>query len=173
LGRGEERGGIQLLQRGLQQLPRGWARQPLAQGTVEKHVSTARWRRGAPRAAVGDDEPGTRLSRGSLHFLAAQSLTPLRERRDRIWLDVLRDIQSSGPGCRRPVIWSSSVTRPASSATYDAGTGDLLWQFATGSGIRGGPITYTVNNKQYVAVPSGWRGWLKGFAPGLYAVREA
>jgi alcohol dehydrogenase (cytochrome c) len=71
------------------------------------------------------------------------------------------------------VIWSSSVTRPASSATYDAGTGDLLWQFATGSGIRGGPITYTVNNKQYVAVPSGWRGWLKGFAPGLYAVREA
>jgi alcohol dehydrogenase (cytochrome c) len=53
-------------------------------------------------------------------------------------------------------------------AAYDARSGDLLWQFSTGSGIRGGPITYSVNGKQYVAVPSGWGGWLKGFAPELY-----
>ena len=53
-------------------------------------------------------------------------------------------------------------------AAYDARSGELLWQFATGSGIRGGPITYRVNDKQYVAVPSGWGGWLKGFAPELY-----
>ena len=54
-------------------------------------------------------------------------------------------------------------------AAYDARSGDALWQFMTGSGIRGGPISYRVNGKQYVAVPSGWGGWLKGFAPELYA----
>ena len=52
---------------------------------------------------------------------------------------------------------------------YDARSGEELWQFATGSGIRGGPITYRVGGKRYVAVPSGWGGWLKGFAPELYA----
>jgi alcohol dehydrogenase (cytochrome c) len=51
---------------------------------------------------------------------------------------------------------------------YDARTGELRWQFQTGSGIRGSPITYSVNGKQYVAVPSGWGGWVEGFAPELY-----
>ncbi len=54
-------------------------------------------------------------------------------------------------------------------AAYGAQSGQELWHFATGSGIRGGPITYTVKGKQYLAVPSGWGGWLKGFAPELYA----
>jgi len=34
----------------------------------------------------------------------------------------------------------------------DARDGDVLWQFQTGSGIAGAPITYTVNGEQYVAV---------------------
>ena len=51
---------------------------------------------------------------------------------------------------------------------FDARTGALLWQFQTGSGIHGSPITYSVAGKQYIAVPSGWGGWLKGFAPNLY-----
>jgi alcohol dehydrogenase (cytochrome c) len=25
-----------------------------------------------------------------------------------------------------------------------------------------------VNGKQYIAVPSGWGGWMKGYAPELY-----
>jgi alcohol dehydrogenase (cytochrome c) len=50
----------------------------------------------------------------------------------------------------------------------DAGTGKLLWQFRTGSGIHSNPVTYSVNGKQYVAVPTGWGGWMKGFAPELY-----
>jgi alcohol dehydrogenase (cytochrome c) len=50
----------------------------------------------------------------------------------------------------------------------DARTGQLLWQFQTGSGIHSNPITYSVNGKQYVAVASGWGGWMKGFAPELY-----
>ena len=44
----------------------------------------------------------------------------------------------------------------------------LLWRYQTGSGIHGSPITYAVDGRQYVAVPSGWGGWLPGFAPELY-----
>jgi len=51
---------------------------------------------------------------------------------------------------------------------WNARTGTPLWQFQTGSGIHGSPITYSVDGRQYIAVPSGWGGWLKGFAPALY-----
>ena len=40
----------------------------------------------------------------------------------------------------------------------DARTGTLLWQFQTGSGIIGSPITYELDGIQYVAVPSGGIG---------------
>lgn len=46
-----------------------------------------------------------------------------------------------------------------------ARTGDVLWKFKTGSGIHSNPISYSVKGKQYVAVPTGWGGWLEGFAP--------
>jgi alcohol dehydrogenase (cytochrome c) len=51
---------------------------------------------------------------------------------------------------------------------FDARTGELLWQFQTGSGIHSNPVTYRVNGKQYVAVPTGWGGWVEGYAPELY-----
>jgi alcohol dehydrogenase (cytochrome c) len=38
---------------------------------------------------------------------------------------------------------------------YDAKTGEQLYSFNTGSGTRGSPITYAVNGRQYIAVPSG------------------
>ena len=42
----------------------------------------------------------------------------------------------------------------------DARTGDLLWQYKTGSGIIGQPVTYRgPDGKQYVAVMSGVGGW--------------
>ncbi|HYF38090.1 MAG TPA: PQQ-dependent dehydrogenase, methanol/ethanol family [Gemmatimonadales bacterium] len=50
---------------------------------------------------------------------------------------------------------------------FDARDGRLLWRYQTGSGIHGNPITYSVNGTQYIAVPSGWGGWVKGFAPEL------
>jgi alcohol dehydrogenase (cytochrome c) len=40
----------------------------------------------------------------------------------------------------------------------DARSGALLWQFQTGSGIIGSPITYELEGRQYVAVPSGGIG---------------
>jgi alcohol dehydrogenase (cytochrome c) len=50
---------------------------------------------------------------------------------------------------------------------YDARTGELLWQFSCGSGHHSSPTTYSVDGRQYIAVPSGWGGWIEGFAPGM------
>jgi hypothetical protein len=44
-----------------------------------------------------------------------------------------------------------------------------LWRMQTGSGIHGSIMTYAVRGKQYVAVTTGWGGWVKGFAPELAA----
>ena len=49
----------------------------------------------------------------------------------------------------------------------DAETGEKLWEFQCGSGHHSSPSTYTVDGRQYVAVPTGWGGWVEGFLPGL------
>ena len=54
----------------------------------------------------------------------------------------------------------------------DAKSGAKLWNFQTGSGNRGSPITYAVNGKQYVAVPSGWGSALAGLLPQLWPETE-
>jgi quinohemoprotein ethanol dehydrogenase len=41
---------------------------------------------------------------------------------------------------------------------YRASDGKPLWEFDTGVGIMAGPMTYSVNGTQYVAVMAGWGG---------------
>jgi quinohemoprotein ethanol dehydrogenase len=41
---------------------------------------------------------------------------------------------------------------------YRATDGKLLWEFDTGVGIMAGPMTYSVNGTQYVAIMTGWGG---------------
>lgn len=41
---------------------------------------------------------------------------------------------------------------------FDDTTGELLWKFQTGSAVRGQPITYKLDGRQYVAIPSGGGG---------------
>jgi alcohol dehydrogenase (cytochrome c) len=49
----------------------------------------------------------------------------------------------------------------------DARDGHLLWQFKTGSGIIGQPVTYKgPDGKQYVAVLSGVGGWAGAIVAG-------
>lgn len=50
---------------------------------------------------------------------------------------------------------------------HDARTGELLWHYQTGSGLHSNPVAYSVNGKQYIAVPAGWGGWVKGFSPDM------
>jgi alcohol dehydrogenase (cytochrome c) len=49
----------------------------------------------------------------------------------------------------------------------DAKTGEHLWEFQCGSGHHSSPTTYSVDGRQYVAVPVGWGAWVEGFLPGL------
>jgi alcohol dehydrogenase (cytochrome c) len=51
---------------------------------------------------------------------------------------------------------------------YDADNGAELWKFQTGSGIRGGIISYAVKGKQYIAVPSGWGSLAPGFMASAF-----
>jgi alcohol dehydrogenase (cytochrome c) len=50
---------------------------------------------------------------------------------------------------------------------YDARTGELLWQYQTGTGLHSNPVSYRVNGKQYIALPAGWGGWVRGFTPEM------
>jgi PQQ-dependent dehydrogenase (methanol/ethanol family) len=56
----------------------------------------------------------------------------------------------------------------------DARTGELLWQFKTGSGIIGQPISYRgPDGRQYVAVLSGVGGWAGAVVAGGLDARDA
>ena len=87
----------------------------------------------------------------------------------------------SPPGTRSPArkvfeikedlpLWSGALATAGGLVFYgtmdgwfkavDARTGKLLWQFKTGSGIIGQPISYRgPDGRQYIAVPSGVGGW--------------
>jgi glucose dehydrogenase len=38
---------------------------------------------------------------------------------------------------------------------FDAATGKLAWKTATGGAVRAAPMTYAVDNRQYVVVAAG------------------
>jgi len=50
---------------------------------------------------------------------------------------------------------------------FDAETGKVLWSFNTGSGMRGGIVTYAVDGEQYILVPSGWGSYAALLMPAL------
>ena len=39
---------------------------------------------------------------------------------------------------------------------FDARTGQIVWEFPTGSGVAAVPVSFQVDGKQYIAVQSGW-----------------
>jgi PQQ-dependent dehydrogenase (methanol/ethanol family) len=56
----------------------------------------------------------------------------------------------------------------------NARTGELLWQFKTGSGIIGQPVTFRgPDGKQYVAILSGIGGWPGAIVSGDLDTRDA
>lgn len=56
-------------------------------------------------------------------------------------------------------------TAEAQFMAHNARTGDLLWQFPTGTAIIAAPVTYLVDGKQYVTIIAGWGGSYGVFAP--------
>jgi lanthanide-dependent methanol dehydrogenase len=80
-------------------------------------------------------------------------------------------------------VWSGAVVTGGGVVFYgtmdgwfkavDAQSGALLWQFKTGSGIVGQPISYLgPDGKQYVAVLSGIGGWPGGIVVNDLDVRD-
>lgn len=50
-------------------------------------------------------------------------------------------------------------------AAYSADSGELLWDHQADTGIVAGPVSYTVDGEQYVAVMSGWGSLVQLMAP--------
>jgi lanthanide-dependent methanol dehydrogenase len=81
-------------------------------------------------------------------------------------------------------VWSGALVTAGDVAFYgtmdgwfkavDARNGTLLWQFKTGSGIIGQPITYRgPDGRQYVAVLSGVGGWAGAIVAGGLDARDS
>src|SRR5690349_9366748 len=81
-------------------------------------------------------------------------------------------------------VWSGALVTAGDVAFYgtldgwfkavDARTGALLWQFKTGSGIIGQPITYRgPDGHQYIAVLSGIGGWAGAIVSGAIDPRDS
>jgi alcohol dehydrogenase (cytochrome c) len=51
---------------------------------------------------------------------------------------------------------------------FDGDNGKELWKFAAGSGARGGPVSYAVNGKQYIVIPTGLGSHVPGFLAGAF-----
>ena len=51
---------------------------------------------------------------------------------------------------------------------YHAETGEALWSFNTGSGIRSGLVSYAAGGKQYILVPSGFGSHAPGFMASAF-----
>jgi PQQ-dependent dehydrogenase (methanol/ethanol family) len=81
-------------------------------------------------------------------------------------------------------VWSGALTTAGDVVFYgtldgwfkavDARNGTLLWQFKTGSGIIGQPVTYRgPDGHQYVAVVSGVGGWAGAIVAGALDPRDS
>ena len=51
----------------------------------------------------------------------------------------------------------------------DVSTGKILWQTRLGTSVQGFPISFSVDGKQYIAVPTGLGGGSPRQVPGLIA----
>jgi PQQ-dependent dehydrogenase (methanol/ethanol family) len=80
-------------------------------------------------------------------------------------------------------VWSGTVVTAGDVTFYgtmegwfkaiNARSGELLWQFKTGSGIIGQPVTYKgPDGKQYVAILSGVGGWAGAIVAGGLDARD-
>jgi quinohemoprotein ethanol dehydrogenase len=64
-------------------------------------------------------------------------------------------------------------TEDGNFGVYRASTGEKLWSMPIGTGAVAGPMTYSVDGEQYIAVSAGWAGSLIIIGGGLTAVHDA
>ncbi|HEY1263429.1 MAG TPA: c-type cytochrome, partial [Terriglobales bacterium] len=77
--------------------------------------------------------------------------------------------QRAGWAIERPGPWNGGILATAGNLVFEgvasgrfeayrADNGQKLWSFDAQTGVMAGPVTYTVNGEQYVAVLAGWGG---------------
>jgi alcohol dehydrogenase (cytochrome c)/quinohemoprotein ethanol dehydrogenase len=77
--------------------------------------------------------------------------------------------QKEAWGIERPGPWNGGTLATAGNLVFEgtasgqfeayrADNGEKLWSFDSQTGVMAGPVTYTVNGEQYVAVLAGWGG---------------
>jgi quinohemoprotein ethanol dehydrogenase len=64
-------------------------------------------------------------------------------------------------------------TEDGNFVAYRASDGEKLWSMPIGTGAVAGPMTYSVEGEQYVAVSAGWAGSLIIIGGGLTAIHDA
>ena len=90
-------------------------------------------------------------SNGNLGRLAAFDLGSLEE----VWSFEQRvPFMSSALTTAGGLVFIGDLDR--SLKAFDVETGDVLWQTRLGTAVQGFPISYSIDGRQYVAVPTGW-----------------
>ena len=90
-------------------------------------------------------------SNGNLGRLAAYDLGSLEE----VWSFEQRvPFMSSALTTAGGLVFIGDLDR--SLKAFDVETGDVLWQTRLGTAVQGFPISYSIDGRQYVAVPTGW-----------------
>jgi quinohemoprotein ethanol dehydrogenase len=64
-------------------------------------------------------------------------------------------------------------TEDGNFSVYRASNGEKLWSMPIGTGAVAGPMTYSVDGEQYIAVSAGWAGSLIIIGGGLSAIHDA
>ncbi|HKX32216.1 MAG TPA: PQQ-dependent dehydrogenase, methanol/ethanol family [Blastocatellia bacterium] len=96
------------------------------------------------------------------HIDAYDPLTGARRWRHQTKYATLASLLATGGD----LIFSGDVEGNA--FALDAKTGEKLWSFNTGGGMSGSPISYSVNGRQYIAIPSGMGSLLGGLMPVIW-----
>jgi alcohol dehydrogenase (cytochrome c) len=96
------------------------------------------------------------------HIDAYDPLTGEKKWRHRTKYSILASLMVTGSD----LLFSGDVEGNA--FALDARTGEKLWSFNTGGGISGSPISYAVNGRQYIAIPSGMGSLLAGVIPIIW-----
>ena len=129
---------------------------------------------------AGKSDPGT-LPLSQLYFgVDSVKVIPPRGKEAAGWLDAIDpmtgekkwSVRYSMPGLggvlatAGGLVFNGDITGVISA--YDADKGDVLWNFYSGSGVRGGIVSYSAGGKQYIVVPTGLGSHAADFLPSAF-----